>query len=229
MKSVDFSRPGDWQVLLPHALRLMAHLESETDSPVWTFGGGTVLMLRLAHRLSKDIDLFVDDPQYLGYINPRLSDVAESISTDYEENAEFIKLRLTHGEIDVVVGSSLTPNPFETVSYGDRSIRVETCSEILAKKMWHRGNRAKVRDLFDLWSIATMEPEAIAAAAPFMQKHGRAFLDAFANPTALQRSDLDQIETLGLRPTLEECVKVASAVISPLLEPPAPSLRRRRP
>ena len=42
-------------------------------------------MLRLGHRQSKDIDLFVPDPQYLGYVNPRLSDAAEDISTDYEE------------------------------------------------------------------------------------------------------------------------------------------------
>lgn len=45
-------------------------------------------MLRIAHRQSKDIDLFVPDPQYLGFVNPRLSDVAESITADYEEAAE---------------------------------------------------------------------------------------------------------------------------------------------
>ncbi|MGN8084339.1 nucleotidyl transferase AbiEii/AbiGii toxin family protein, partial [Variovorax sp. 22077] len=27
--------------------------------PFWTFGGGTVLMFRYRHRLSKDIDIFV--------------------------------------------------------------------------------------------------------------------------------------------------------------------------
>jgi hypothetical protein len=48
-------------------------------------------MLRLGHRLSKDIDLFVPHPQYLGYVNPRLSDVAEEVSSDYEENAEFLE------------------------------------------------------------------------------------------------------------------------------------------
>jgi uncharacterized protein YdcH (DUF465 family) len=52
---------------------------------------------------SKDIDLFVPDPQYLGDINPRLSDLAESLSTSYEENAEFIKLFLPHGEIDKAI------------------------------------------------------------------------------------------------------------------------------
>ena len=27
--------------------------------PFWTFGGGTVLMLRYRHRFSKDVDIFV--------------------------------------------------------------------------------------------------------------------------------------------------------------------------
>ncbi len=83
----------------------MAHLEREASNIAWSFGGGTVLMLRINHRASKDIDLFVPDPQCLGYVNPRLSDAAESITTDYEENAEFIKLHLPAGEIDIVVGT----------------------------------------------------------------------------------------------------------------------------
>jgi hypothetical protein len=32
-------------------------------------GGGTALMLHANHRLSKDIDAFVDDPQYLGIMS----------------------------------------------------------------------------------------------------------------------------------------------------------------
>jgi len=69
----------------------------------WSFGGGTVLALRHGHRFSKDIDIFVPDPQYLGYLSPRLSDVAASDDPDYEEGAEFLKLRYREGEIDFVV------------------------------------------------------------------------------------------------------------------------------
>lgn len=192
----------------------MAHLESVTSDPPWTFGGGTVLMLRLGHRQSKDIDLFVPDPQYLGHVNPRLSDVAEEVSTDYEENAEFIKLRLADGEIDIVVGQALTAEPFDLVTHASRSIRVETSAEIIAKKMWHRGDRAKVRDLFDLWAVAVMEPEAIAAAAPFMTRKGQAFLDSLSAGTSLQRQDFDAIDIIGTRPTYDECVEVARRVIS---------------
>ena len=91
---------------------LIPHLESQTIGPPWTFGGGTVLMLRIGHRQSKDIDLFVPDPQYLGYLNPRLSDAAEQVSTVYDESAEYIKVFLAKREIDIVVGTSLTAAPF---------------------------------------------------------------------------------------------------------------------
>jgi predicted nucleotidyltransferase component of viral defense system len=144
----------------------MSHLEQQIQNPHWTFGGGTVLMLRISHRQSKDIDLFVPDPQYLGYVNPRLSDAAESISTDYEEAAEYIKLFLPEGESDVVVGTPLTQIPFGTIDYQGRMIREETSAEIIAKKMWHRGHRARGRDLFDLCAVAAAEPTQFRMAAP---------------------------------------------------------------
>ena len=65
MSTLVLTRTGVWTELFPQALKLMAHLESQTRNPLWTFGGGTVLMLRIGHRQSKDIDLFVPDPQYL--------------------------------------------------------------------------------------------------------------------------------------------------------------------
>lgn len=68
---IDLSRAGAWSALFASALALTDDLERRLDKPFWTFGGGTVLMLRLAHRHSKDIGLFVPDPQYLGYVTPR--------------------------------------------------------------------------------------------------------------------------------------------------------------
>jgi hypothetical protein len=82
---------GPWAVLFRQALRLIDEIRAHgIDDPFWTFGGGTVLMLRYRHRRSKDIDIFVRDPQYLGYVSPRLSDVAESIAADYFEGAGFV-------------------------------------------------------------------------------------------------------------------------------------------
>ncbi len=216
MSAVDIARPGVWTELFPHALALMAHLESVSKPCTWTFGGGTVLMLRIDHRQSKDIDLFVPDPQCLPYASPRLSDVAETITDDYVETAGFVKLNLPQGEIDIVVGASLTPNPYDVVSFHDRDVRVETCAEILAKKFHHRGDKARVRDLFDLCAIASLEPSAIEVAAPFMRHHGKAFLEAIHTNAEAQKKQFDEIETIPLHPTYSECVATAERIISPL-------------
>jgi Nucleotidyl transferase AbiEii toxin, Type IV TA system len=83
---------GVWQDLLLHAYTLTDQVAKYgIRDPVWTFGGGTVLMLRHRHRVSKDIDIFVPDPQYLGFVSPRLSDVAESVTQDYIEGPGYVK------------------------------------------------------------------------------------------------------------------------------------------
>lgn len=217
MSTPDFNQPGVWTELFPHALRLMAHLESQTRQPLWTFGGGTVLMLRIAHRQSKDIDLFVSDPQYLGYVNPRLSDVAESVSTDYEENAEFIKFYLPAGEIDIVVGTALTDQPFDVVFHAGRDIKFETCTEIIAKKMWHCGNQAKARDLYDLCAVADAEPQAIELAAPFLGKHGAAFLQRLQERAEFLEAEFNAIDVLGFRRPFAQCLEQAHGIIGPIL------------
>lgn len=174
-------------------------------------------MLRIGHRQSKDIDLFVPDPQYLGYLNPRLSDVAEQLSSDYVENAEYLRLYLPEGEIDIVVGTALTDHPFDIVSYAGRDIKIETCAEIIAKKMWHRGHHAKARDLYDLCAVADAEPTAIAQAAPFMKKHGATFLAQLATRSDLVEKQFEAIDAIGFRRSYRECMQRARAIISPLL------------
>lgn len=217
MSRPDLERPGVWARLFPRALELMSHLEREVPGAPWTFGGGTVLMLRLAHRQSKDIDLFVPDPQYLGYVDPRLSDAAEDISTDYEEAAEFIKLFLPGGEIDVIVGAPLTDVPHETIDYRGRRIRVETSAEIIAKKMWHRGDRAKARDLFDLCAVATGEPEQLRPARPFLARHGAAFLRALKKREDVLRREFAEIDVIGDAMHFDECLQLAESIIKPIL------------
>ena len=218
MTLLDLSRPGAWTKLFPQALRLMLHLESQVAQAHWTFGGGTVLMLRIGHRLSKDIDLFVPDPQYLGYVNPRLSDVAEAVSAEYEENAEFLKFYLPEGEIDIVVGTPLTDSPFEAVRYAGRDILFETNAEIIAKKMWHRGDQGKARDLFDLCAVAIADPDAIAKAAPFFAKHGNAFLNRLDSRAEFLEVEFKAIDALGFKMPFIECMDVARRIIGAALK-----------
>jgi hypothetical protein len=218
MSALNLNRPGVWRELWPQALGLMTHLEAMVNQPLWTFGGGTVLMLRHAHRLSKDIDLFVPDPQYLGYVNPRLSDVAEAVSTDYEENAEFIKFYLPQGEIDIVVGTALTKQPYEVVRHAGRDIKVERSAEIIAKKMWHRGDQAKARDLFDLCAVADAEPDAVAEASPFFLRHGAAFLQRLHDRVELTRVEFEAIDALGFQRGFDDCLLQAREILRSVLK-----------
>lgn len=171
---MDLKQPslpaGTWQRLFPKALDLIDDftLRGGIADPFWTFGGGTVLMLRYGHRLSKDIDIFVPDPQYLGYVTPRLSDRAADLTRDYTETASFVKLQFEEGEIDFVAAANLLPSEeaWETWTVMGRHVKVETPAEIIAKKMYHRGDRATARDLFDLAVVIEQASDALRKAAP---------------------------------------------------------------
>lgn len=210
----DLNKRGPWAGLFASALVLTDHLATVIREPVWSFGGGTVLMLRLNHRHSRDIDLFVPDPQYLGHVTPRLSDAAESVTTEYVEAAEYVKLLLPSGEIDVVVGEPLTADPWEVVPFRGRLIRVETNAEIIAKKMFHRGHQAKARDLFDLCAVADADPAAIEAARPFFARHGAAFIARLKQNAALVEEEFAHIRRIRYARPFEECLVLAELLLA---------------
>jgi hypothetical protein len=213
-KPIDLTKPGPWAGLFASALKLTDHLSTVIRQPVWTFGGGTVLMLRLNHRHSRDIDLFVPDPQYLGHVTPRLCEVAESLTDEYVEAAQYVKLLMPTGEIDVVVGQPLTDPASEAVMHGGRRILVETNAEIIAKKMHHRGDQAKARDLFDLCAVADMDPDAIEQAAPFFARHGNAFIERLKSYADLAEEEFAQIQRIDYRRPFDECLTLAESLIA---------------
>jgi hypothetical protein len=196
---------GVWQTLLAHAFTLVDEIARHGIShPFWTFGGGTVLMLRHGHRLSKDIDIFVPDPQYLGYVSPRLSDAAEQVSVDYVEGPGYVKLLRPEGEIDFVASPNLTAQPYEEWTLLGRTVKVETAAEIVAKKLWHRGDRATARDLFDLSLVIEREPDALQTAAPYLVRHRDAFLAQIRQRRAVLGAQFEAIDALGYRPAYDE-------------------------
>jgi predicted nucleotidyltransferase component of viral defense system len=204
---------GVWKDLMPHALSIIEDIKAHgTPNPFWTFGGGTVLMLRYQHRLSKDIDIFVPDPQYLGYVTPRLSDIAAAVSVDYvEDQSSYVKLIRPEGEIDFVASPNLTEAPFEMWNIGGQHIRVETAVEIVAKKLWHRGDRATARDLFDLSLVIECEPEALVRAAKFLRKNAEQFIGQIASRAEVLKAQFSEIDALNYRPSYDEAAqRVAS-------------------
>lgn len=168
-------RQGPWKQLERIAADIVASAEKTAGSKLHPLlGGGTRVMLALNHRISDDIDLFIRDPQWIGYLSPRLNAHVEGLTSGYSETAVSLKLTFAEGEIDFIVAGSLLGLPEETSS--ETSFALEPLGEVLAKKLFYRGWLLTARDLFDWRSIETK------AAAAIPQKELAELLDAKYEP-----------------------------------------------
>ena len=159
-----FKTGGAWRELARIAADLVADAEQRAGLKMHPkLGGGTRLMLAFEHRISDDIDLFIRDPQWIGYLTPRLNDRFESVVTGYEESATALKLRLPAGEIDFIVSMSLLNLPDEHAP--DAPFALEPVDEVLAKKLFYRGWALTPRDLFDWRAVVAHSPDGHAAKA----------------------------------------------------------------
>ena len=72
------------------------------------------MMLQIEHRDSRDVDIFLPDPQFLPFLDPSKHDFALDLQpTDCQsDGARFLKIAFEGiGEIDFIVASSLTSEP----------------------------------------------------------------------------------------------------------------------
>lgn len=205
----DDGRLKLWEVLFRRALVLIDDARKH-GLPVdeWSFGGGTVLMRRHRHRLSKDIDIFIDNPEFIGYLTPRLSSVAESLTTHYVEDTEFVKLMLPEGEIDFVVAAPLTQHAARHETVLGRTFLVETSTEIVAKKIWHRGAQFTARDIFDLAMISEREPEALQEIAPILAGRREAVIQRVTQHGNRLKEDFSLLEILDYNRSFDECAEI---------------------
>jgi hypothetical protein len=155
-----------WEGLLTTALAILDDLEARgLGAPDVAMGDGTVLMIRMHHRLSEDVDLFLHDAQWLARLTPRLNERVAGMVRDYSEQANSVRLVLAQGDIDFVVAGSVTGvAPSETLDFGGREILLEATEEILAKKLFFRAALLKPRDVFDLVAASMMLPDAAKTA-----------------------------------------------------------------
>ncbi|MGL2647407.1 nucleotidyl transferase AbiEii/AbiGii toxin family protein [Helicobacter pylori] len=119
------------------------------------FGGGTALsMYYFQHRLSFDIDLFVNDAQCLGFFSPKLwiDNCSHFDSTRYIDQHNHIGVTNKDNiKIDVLVDYASNER------YVDNSkkifafdIYIESLENIIAKKITFRKTDNKTRDIFDI-------------------------------------------------------------------------------
>lgn len=213
--------PRAWETLFDKALTIIGEIARHgREDPFWTFGGGTVLMLRYGHRFSKDIDIFVPDPQSLGFVTPRLSDVAESITSDYMETAGYVKLYLAEGEIDFVAAPNLTTPGFEVETILGHQVRVETSVEIIAKKMWHRGDCITGRDIFDFALIVEREPDVLMPTREFMLRHSAAVFQQLDERYVQLKQQFEALDALNFHPTFDQACDTLKSTLLAMLDVP---------
>lgn len=157
-----------WRLLLSRTFVGLEQLKQQGQAiPEWILGGGTALMLHAGHRLSKDIDAFIDDPQHLGIMSPDVTDAWDCSSWD--SAAHYLKLRFAEGEVDFIVSPPLTglATTSHEVDLTDLSakrkvtIHVEHPAEIALKKMNYRPTMLKPRDIFDIAVADSIDREAL--------------------------------------------------------------------
>jgi predicted nucleotidyltransferase component of viral defense system len=129
-----------------------------------------------------------------------------------------VKLLLPEGEIDFVASLNLTDPGYDQWTLLDRAVRVETAAEILAKKMWHRGDRATARDLFDLSLVIERDPDALLAAGEFLIRHRDTFLEQLAAREVFIRQGFSDIQTLDYTPTFDHAVTLATEFLREIPE-----------
>jgi hypothetical protein len=153
-----------WKQILASAVAILDDLERrDFPPPDVVMGGGTVLMFRFEHRLSRDIDFFLHDVQWVTLLTPRLNDLAAAMVKNYVEQPNSIKLMLRHGDIDFVVAGAVTDaTAVEKLEFMGRTFLLEPTEEILAKKLFHRAVLFQGRDVFDM--AAAIEFDKLSAA-----------------------------------------------------------------
>lgn len=204
-----------WEALFQRALVLIdSAVASGATLRHWSFGGGTVLMRRHRHRVSKYIDIFVPDPQCLPYLSPRLNPIAEDLTSEYVEQAGFLKLIFPEGEIDFVASAPLTEAPTVRETLFDREVEVETSTEIVAKKVWHRGDRFTARDIFDLAMVAEMEPKALRQIRPVLRDRREAVLGQITARKSKLGDDFAALEIFEYRRSFDECVALVRRALA---------------
>jgi predicted nucleotidyltransferase component of viral defense system len=211
---MDEERLRIWETLFQRALTIIDSVARSGHALAdWSFGGGTVLMRRHHHRFSKDVDIFIPDPQYLTHLTPRLNNDAEIMTSHYIEHQGSLKLIFPEGEIDFVVAGPLTPNPTNIEVLFGRKINIETSTEIIAKKIWHRGADFTARDIFDLAMVAEKEPKALVGIKPILQDRRDAILTRIGKYEADLRETFAALETIEYRRSFDECVELATKAL----------------
>lgn len=161
---------SNWRRLLDRTLQGLAEFKRQGQPvPDWVLGGGTALMVFADHRLSRDIDVFIDDPQYLALLSPEMTEVWKCSAWD--RAAHYLKLKYPEGEVDFIVTAAISQLPpiekqidLTGIRKGSKpTIRIDPPVEIALKKLHYGAAMLKPRDVFDISVIDAIDGDQLTA------------------------------------------------------------------
>ena len=185
------------KILLDRAIKILDYANIDISS--WAIGGGTVLAHYYNHRLSKDIDIFIDDMQLLSSLSPRFNDISEN-ADDYDEMANYISLAFPEGKVDFIVGSQLTNFKSQKQLFLGYDVYLEDAVEIVAKKMYYRGSAAMTRDIFDLAVVYSDRPRDIIDTFSKFPEKTRNFYKTFYSLTMEKSAQYSTAQARSILP-----------------------------
>ncbi|CAN7529878.1 nucleotidyl transferase AbiEii/AbiGii toxin family protein [Rhizobium sp. LjRoot254] len=164
--------PSRWHELMGSCLEAIDSVSSHGEV-IWTFGGGTALAIDLGHRISYDVDIFLDSAAVTKRLVPVTNEVTRRICwnpktgrADYQWPGSYLKLIVFgKGEIDFLNATTLVETPTAPFEFAGRVLMRERPREIIAKKIYYRGSVFKGRDVFDLACTYHIMPEELRIAA----------------------------------------------------------------
>ena len=163
------SSGGSLDALQKRVLSILAGFE-----PQFILGGGGALAIYLAHRTTRDLDLFWPDASQLTErpraIRQRLVDAELSVST-LQDSPGFVRFRVADGasaiNLDLVADPTERLEPPNHVNVAGAAITAESLPDLLANKLCAMLGRSELRDLIDaeaLVSHGVSLDDAIASA-----------------------------------------------------------------
>jgi hypothetical protein len=225
-----------WERLFDRALTCLDTIaKAPVPMPRWTFGGGTALTLQLHHRQSHDIDIFLEGPEWLSILSPRVNDTVEGMCRDYQEGARFLKLSLEDGEIDFIASPLLTKPGAKTQDIHSRPVLVETPAEIITKKIFYRAAYLRVRDIVDIAVVCSLQPKAFWDARSVWGQRAADAREAIRRLRAIYREDVSRLSLLPVGETIRDDAldivdhMLARAVMQSRLRTPTRSIDRSDP
>jgi hypothetical protein len=130
----------------------------------WTLGGGTGLALKLDHRISYDIDIFLENASHLRALSPNRNKASHAISNRWQEPGHYLRLEREEGVVDFIIAARQTDLRPWIYNFKGRDVPIEEPAEILAKKLKYRGSQIIPRDIFDILAAHRVNPAIVKTA-----------------------------------------------------------------